>query len=427
MQTTIKDISNTKKQVVISCSDEELSEIKKNTLSKLAKEVKAPGFRNCKAPSNIIEKNIDQQKLQSEFLDEAINLFYVKAIQDNNLKPISRPEINVTKFVPFNTLEFQAIIEVLGPVKLFSYKTLKKQLKNSSVSEAEVKEVLNNIATRQAKSSEVKRAAKNKDKVWIDFKGVDDKKQPVAGADGKDYPLVLGSKTFIPGFEENIIGLKKDDKKTFDTIFPKSYGVKKLAGKKVTFEVKVNKVEEVSTPKIDDKLAKEAGPFENLTQLKRDIKAQLLEQKNKQNIQDLEAEIIKEITEKSSVDIPDSLVQDQTDRILADFKRDLSYKGQTFKEYLEMQDKTEEEFVKKVVIPDAKQRVKAGLVLAEIADQEQIHVTPEELETRIQVMKSQYKDPATHAELDKPEVQHDIKSRLLTEKTITKVYELATT
>src|SRR5690606_38690098 len=180
------------------------------------------------------------------------------------LRPVSRPSVNLKKFVPFTTLEFEAEVEVLGTVKLPNYKTMTKSVKKPEVTTKDVDAVIADIKTRMAEKKDVKRAAKEGDQVWIDFKGVDAKGQPVKGADGKEYPLVLGSDTFIPGFEKNLIGQNAGDKKTFTLTFPKDYGVKALANKKVTFTVTVTKVQEVIEPKVDNAFASRLGRFQSL-------------------------------------------------------------------------------------------------------------------------------------------------------------------
>lgn len=421
MQVKRQNTSDTKITLTISADKQEIEAVKRIALEKLSATLKLPGFREGKVPANLVEKNVNQQTLQSEFLDEALNQLYPKAAQNEQIRPIDRPHITIKKFVPFTELEFDAEIEILGPIKLANYKLIKKPLKTVSVSNKEVDDVLDNLATRQSKKSEVKRAAKKTDEVWIDFSGVDSKKQPIPGADGKDYPLVLGSKTFIPGFEEQLIGKKAADEVTFPLTFPSDYGAKKLAGKKVTFTVTVRKVEEVAKPKIDDEFATNAGPFKNLAGLKSDIKAQLLAEKKKQALQQQESDIIREVTEKSTVSIPDSLVSDQVERLLNDFKQDLTYRGLTYPEFLKQEGLTEDSYKETILLPEAKNRVKAGLVLAEIAEKENITVTPEDLDIRIQTLKSQYTDPAMQTELDKEESRRDISSRLMTEKTIQKL------
>lgn len=418
MQVKRQNITDTKLTLTVSANPKDLETIKQITLERLRSSVKLPGFREGKVPINLVEKNVDQQTLQTEFMDEALNQLYPQAAKNEKIRPVDRPKISIKKFVPYTDLEFEAEVEILGPIKLANYKTIKKPLNKVSVTDKEVDDVLDNLAIRQSKKTEVKRVAKNSDEVWIDFSGVDSKNQPIPGADGKDYPLVLGSKTFIPGFEEKLVGKKAKDEVTFTLTFPKGYGAKKLAGQKVTFTVIVKKVEEVTKPKIDDDFAKNAGPFKNLAGLKSDIKAQLLAEKQKQALQQQESDIIREVTEKSNVSIPDSLVTDQVERLLQDFKQDLTYRGLTYPEFLKKEGFTEESYKQKILLPEAKNRVKAGLVLAEIAEKESISVSSDEVDARIQTLKAQYTDPKMHDELDKEDSKRDISSRLMTEKTI---------
>ncbi len=426
MQVKRHNISDTKVSLTIQADEKELKTAKQMALEKLRSKVKVSGFRDGKVPLNLVEKNLNQQTLQTEFLDEALSSLYPVAAQNQNIRPIDRPNITIKKFVPYSVLEFEAVIEILGPIKLTDYKAVKKPIKVEPVSSKDINEVLENLATRQAEKSEVNRKSKNTDQLWIDFKGVDVAGKPIDGADGKDYPLVLGSKTFIPGFEENLVGLKKSDKTTFTLTFPKSYGVKKLANKKVTFTVTVKKIEEVKKPKIDDKFATKISPFKNLAELKSDIKAQMATEKQKKALQTQENEIIKEITEKSSVSIPDSLLTEQVERLLGELKQNLTYKGLTYDEYLKQQGYDEDGYKQKVLLPEAKQRVKAGLVLAEIAEKESISVSNEEVEARIQALKTQYSDPGMHAELEKDDSKREISSRLMTEKTINKLVQYST-
>jgi len=426
MQVNRKDLANSKVQLTIIADSVELNEYKQHVLKELAKEVQVQGFRDGKAPLNVVEKHVDQQRLQAEVVEHAINHLYPDAVGQENLRPIDNPQVNMKKFVPYTNLEFTAEVEVLGPVKLADYKKIKKSLAKVTVAAADIDEVISSLRERMASSKEVKRAAEDGDKVTIDFKGIDAKQKPVKGADGKDYPLLLGSDTFIPGFEKNLVGLKAGDTKIFELTFPKDYGVKALAGSKVAFTVTVKKVEEQSLPEVDDTFAAKAGPFKTLQELKNSIKQELTRERQAQVQQELEAEIIKEVAAKSNLRVPEALIDDQMQRLQTELRQNLTYRGLTYQEYLEREGKTEESYEIDVLRPEAEERVKAGLVLAEISEKEGLKVTPEELEMRMQFLKGQYQDPAMQAELDKPESRQNIANRLLTEKTIQKLVEYAT-
>ncbi len=420
MQITRKDISDTKVSLTVTADNTILAPIKEQTLQRLSQNVKVPGFREGTAPLAMVEKHVDQQLLQSQFVDDALNHLYANAAKGEGLRPIAHPNVTLKKFVPFTTLEFEAEVEILGTVKLPDYKKMQKTAKKAEVTTKDINGVIDDLKTRMAEKKDVERAAQDGDQVWIDFKGVDAAGKPVNGAEGKDYPLLLGSKTFIPGFEENLVGLKPQAEKTFTLTFPKDYGVKALAGNKVTFTVTVTKVQEVVDPKVDDAFAAKLGPFKSVEELKKDIKKQLTLEKQRQLDRELENEIVKEIADKTKMSVPESLVSEQVEHLLRDMKQNLTYRGQTYNEFLESEGKTDEAY-RAELRPQAETRVKTGLVLAEVASEEKIDVTPEELEIRLQILKGQYKDQAMQGELDKPEARREIASQLMSDKTLTKL------
>ncbi len=419
MQVKTEKISETKYKLNVAIDEATLKLAKTHTITKLGQNVKVAGFRAGNAPLHLIEKAIDQQQLQAEFIDDALNHAYRQAITEAKLRPVLPPTVSLTKFVPYSTLEFTAMVEVLGKIVVADYKKLKMTRPIAKVEVEEVEKVIANMRRQMAEKTDVKRPAKNDDEVWIDFEGVDDKKKPVKGADGKDYPLLLGSKTFIPGFEEQLVGVSAGDEKTFTLTFPSDYGVKAMQGKKVTFKVTVENVKEVKLPELTDEFVAKVSPVKTVKDLKDDIKKELGVEKQKQADNDFEAEIINAVTLKSKLDIPEGLLEEQASAILAELQRNITYRGLTMQEYLDDAGMTAEEQKAKEIMPEAERRLKAGLVLSEIADQENITVTDEEIESRLQNLKSQYhNDPKMIAELEKPENRGDIAARLLTEKTI---------
>lgn len=418
MHVTRKDNSSTEVTLTISAGEATLAPIKDAVVKKLAPQVKIAGFREGKAPVGLIEKNLNPTTLQTEFLDEALTVLYMQASQQENIRPVTRPDVQIKKFVPFTELEYDVTTGVIGKVKLPDYKKIKVKKERITVTDKDVTEVLASLKTRLADKIDVERSAKDGDQVWIDFSGFDSKGEVVNGADGKDYPLLLGSKTFIPGFEEELLGTSAGDKKEFTLTFPKDYGVKAMANKKVTFKVTVNKVQEVIEPKEDDDFAQKAGPFKTIAELKADIKTQLETEREREVTGKHQDEVVKAVTDKATVAIPDDLIEQQINYNLDELKRNLTYRGQTLQEYLEGEGKTEEEFRKDVLRPDSERQIKTSLVLAEIADKEGLTVTPEELEIRIQLLKGQYQDQQMQAELNKEENRRDIANRLLNEKVV---------
>jgi trigger factor len=248
-------------------------------------------------------------------------------------------------------------------------------------------------------------------------------KEAIAGADASGYDLIIGSKSFIPGFEDKLIGLKAKETTDFNLTFPKDYGVDSLKSKKVSFTVTINAIKELQMPKLDDKLVATFGPFKTVADFKKSIKEQLKNEKSKEALSKLDNELLGKITETSQVDIPDLLVEEEINRIEEEEKRNLVYRGQTWQEHLSSEGVTQEEHRERQRTP-ALTRVKSGLILGAIADTENISVSQNELDARLDLLKKTYQDEAMQAELAKPENIRDIRSRMMVEKTLEKIRAL---
>lgn len=403
----------------------ELTAAKELALKHLAPQVKVAGFREGHVPLEIVEKNVDPNVLQSEVIEHTINNLYMSAVRQEDLRPVANPDVSIKKFVPFTVLEFEATVPIVGKIKLADYKKIKLAKKPVKVLAKDIDEVIKSLQSRAAERKDVARACKDGDEVTIDFKGTDAKGEAVQGADAQDYPLVLGSKSFIPGFEEELIGLKAGEEKTFKITFPKDYAAQALQGKKVTFEVKVTKVSELVDPKVDDDFAAAVGPFKTVKELKEDIEKQLTIERERESNTVFENELLGKIADKSVIEIPKMLIDEQIERIENEEKQNLMYRGQTWEEHLEEEKVTAEEH-KEQKRPAAEQRVKIGILLSEISEAEEVEVTPEEAKIRLQIMKGQYQDKLAQEELNKPEAIRDIETRIRTEKTLAKLTEYAT-
>lgn len=425
MQVSTENLSPTKVKLTLIADDKLLKSVKERTLRALGKDLKLAGFRPGKAPLPIIEKNLNPAGLQQEFLERAMNEMYGAALESEKLRPVVQPQADVQKFVAFDTLEVTVEVEVIGDIKLPDYKKIKLPKAPVDVTDKDMDDVIKQLRIREAQKEDVDRAAKEGDQVWIDFAGVDAKtKEPIQGADGKQYPLVLGSNTFIPGFEPELIGLKAGSDKTFVITFPDDYGVSSLQKKKVEFTVTVTKVQEVVEPDLNDEFAAKIGPFKDMDELKADITKQIQFEKQNRADREYESKLLEQITDAAKAAIPDALVEAEIDRLEKDERQDLTYRGQTWQEHLKAEGVTEEEHRAKKR-EEAERRVKAGLVLAEIAEVEKVDVSLEELNERLASLRAQYQDKQMQAELDKPENRREIASRLLTEKTIQQLVSYA--
>lgn len=421
MQSSQANINDTTIKLTVTADQALLDAVKLRAIKRLGGKLKIQGFRPGKAPVHILEKSLDQNILQSEFLDEIINQMYVQAAQEQKLRPVSQPQVTIKKFVPFTELEADYEVEVIGAIVLPEYRKYKVTRKAVTVTAKDVDDVLTNMRTRAAGRKTVERAAKDGDSVTLDFKGTDAKtKDAIAGAEGSDYPLVLGSKSFIPGFEEEVIGLKAGDTKEFTIAFPADYGSVELQKKKVVFAITVKEVQAVELPKLDDDFAKNLGPFENVAALKADIKKQLADERNQDADREYDNELLEMIAKATKITVPDSLIEDEIDRIEAEEKRNLVYRGQTWQEHLDAEgvdEKTHRERNREGGII----RVKAGLVLAQVAEEENIVVTPDELDIQVQLLKGRYTDDTMRDELDKPENRRELTSRMISEKSMTAI------
>ena len=424
MQVIRKNISETKVKLTISLGVEELTHAKTHELQEQAKKVKVSGFRQGKAPLSVVEKQLDQNQLQASIINHAVNDFYGQAVEEADLRTLSQPQIEIGKFVPYTELEFTAEVEFMPEIKLGDYTKIKKTKPKVSVTAKDIDEVLENLRTRSAVKEDSDKPAKEGDEVTVDFEGKDKDGKPIAGASGKDYPLTLGTKTFIPGFEEGLVGVKKGEEKELNLTFPKDYHAKNLAGAKVTFLVQVKNIQALTLPELDDKFAASVGAFSTLADLKKDIKSQLTEQKESEQTNQIKDEIVEELVKKSTLVLPEILVNDQLAMLEHDFNQNLIYRGITKAEYLKQENfKDEEAWKQKELKPQAERRVSVGMVLAEVAEKEKLTVTEEELAERISLYKQQYQQSA--AQFDTPEMRREVISRILTEKTVDRLFDLA--
>jgi len=425
MKTTVKNLSETKVQVTISVGASELADAEKVALVKLSNSVKVPGFRSGKVPASVAAKHVDPQALQEQLMDDAISKAVAEAFVAEKIQALERPTVDIKKYVPGESLEFVAEVEILPAIVLGDYKKLTAKVGKVSVTDAEIDEIIERMRTGLAEKQEVSRPAIEGDETLIDFVG---KKDGIVfdGGTGTDYTLKLGSHQFIPGFEEAIIGHSAGEQFDVDLSFPDDYHAKELAGDKVTFAVTLKKLHSIELPEVNDELAKKAGPFETIAELKDDIKREISAQKEKESGEKLRDDLISELIEKSTVPVPAILVEDQMRSIEQDFAQNLSYRGLDLDTYLTSNGfPNEEEWRNKEVKPAAERRTQAGLILSELSKAENISATEEEIDEHVAVHRKQYENnPDTLKQFDTPEVRRDIANHYITEKTIERLAEL---
>lgn len=426
MKHTVKKLSESKVELTISVDAGELAAAKDFAIKQLSKNVKVAGFRPGKVPAGIAIKHLDPAALANETVEYAINRSLNQAVEKEDLRVLDRPQVDVKDFKPYESLEFTATIEVLPEVRLGDYKKLAVKREKPNVKEADIQDVVDRMLQGYAEKKAVKRAAKDGDEVVIDFDGHGDDGKPVSGAKGEQYPLTLGSKTFIPGFEEGLLGHKAGDEFELPVTFPGDYHAEALKGAKVIFKVKLAKVNEIVLPKLDDELAQKAGGFKSVAELRDDIKKELGSRKQQQAEDKYKDDLLGALVEKSQVEAPELLVHDQMHSMEKDATQNLMYQGISPDQYMQTQGyKDAHEWHEKEFREAAIRRVKAGLVLAELSKAEKIEVTQDELERRLAEMKQEYaNNPQVQKQLGTPESRRDLANRVITEKTIARLVEL---
>ncbi|HSX01817.1 MAG TPA: trigger factor [Candidatus Saccharimonadia bacterium] len=419
METNITSQTETEAKFTVTLNEAELKSVVAHVFDELRPKVKASGFRPGKAPDKIVERELGSSYVQNEVMEHAVQQSYGKAVQELKLPVVAPPQVSLEKFVPYTELEYKATVELMPKVKLAKYQEFRIKRPAVSVEPAEAERTLEDLRRREATRLEVERAAVKGDEVNFDFAGTKDG-QPVGGATAKGQTLQLGSGQFIPGFEEELIGLEPGDEKTFDIRFPKDYHEESLANQVVTFAVTLNKVTELVLPELNDEFVVKISPFKTVDELRTDILQQITNQKAETATRDYEQQVLDKLLKESDYKLPDSLVQQQLRRMRAEVEQNLASSGLDLAKYLELSNKTEDELDKEMR-PEAERRVGLAMILTEVAANENLSVSGEDLDMEIGRMKLNYKDEATRAELDNPNTREEIYNHLMASKVIAKL------
>ena len=422
IKSTLKD-NKTSATLTVTVDEAFIDPYKKSVLKKLKKDLKVDGFRPGHAPDNIVIRELGEARVQAEVLEEVIDHAYSNQMREKKIESLGSPEIDLKKFVPYTELEFTATFPVMGEIK-FDYSTLSVKKPEIKIAKERVDEAIETLRSQMAKRSESKGAIKNGDEVRFDFEGKREGK-PVEGAAAQNHVMIVGSKTFIPGFEEELVGLKKDGEKTFEVTFPKDYHAKDLQNAKVEFSVKINEITSIELPKLDDEFAKTVGNKKNLKELREDIEGVLKQQDEEQSKKDYENKILDEVLKKAKFDVPQQLIDSQVMQLETEMDNNLQNAGLDRKKYQEMQ-KISEDDMKKEVREEADKRVRAALILRDVIKKNKIEVSEMELQQELAKMAEQYKsDPKIQEELTHGHFQDDLRNHLLTQKAIAKLIEFA--
>lgn len=354
-----------------------------------AKYFNIPGFRKGKAPIQIVEKYYGKEIFYEDAFNELAPEVLEEAVKENNLEIVSRPEIDIKQIEKGKDLIFTATMETKPEVELEKYKGIEIKKIEYNVTDEDVEHELHHMQEHNARLVTVEdRPVESGDTTVIDFEGFVD---GVAfdGGKAEGHELEIGSNTFIPGFEDQIIGMKIDEEKDINVKFPDEYFSKDLAGKDATFKVKLHEIKKKELPKLDDEFAKDVSEFDTLEDLKKDIKEKQEKQNKDKEKYETEEAVIKAVCDNMKVEIPQGMIETETDNMLKDIETRLSYQGLKLDQYLQMMGKTAEE-VKKEYEPQAIEAIKSRLALEAIVKQEKIEASEEKINEKLEEMAKNY-------------------------------------
>ena len=348
-----------------------------------------PGFRKGKAPKEMIMKMYGPQVFFEDALNEILDKTYPEAAKESGLEIVSRPEIGVEQIDMDKNVIYTATVAVKPEVTLGEYKGVTVEKAETTVTAKEVNEKLAAELEKNARVVEVEREIKKDDIATIDFVGSVDGVE-FEGGKGEDYPLTIGSGTFIPGFEDQLIGHKAGETVDVKVTFPENYGAKDLAGKEALFVTTIKVVKEKQVPAADDEFASEVSEFDTLEEYKKDLKKTLKEQKEKAATTTNENNVIAKVVENASVEIPAPMIEAQVDNMLYDYQTRLAQQGIPMDQYLQITGQTVDQ-LKEQMKPSAEKNLKTSLVIEAIMEKENITVADERVDEEFKKIAEQYK------------------------------------
>ena len=389
----------------------------KKVYFKSAKYFNIPGFRKGKAPMQIVEKYYGKEIFYEDAFNEVAGEALDEAVKENKLEVVSRPDIDVTQIEKGKDLIFTAIMQTKPEAELGKYKGIEVKKIEYNVSDEDINHELSHMQEHNSRLISIEdRPVESGDIATIDFEGFVDGKA-FEGGKAEGHELEIGSNTFIPGFEDQIIGMKIDEEKDINVKFPEEYFSKELAGKDATFKVKVHEIKKKELPELDDEFAKDVSEFDTLKELKADIKAKQEKQNEERAKYETQDAVIKAVCENVKVEIPSGMVEMEIDNMLKDIENRLSYQGLKLEQYLQMMGKTEED-MRKEYEPQAMEAIKSRLALEAVIKAEKIEATQEEIDEKMKEMAKNYGKENDEEFLKNENVRNYIKQGLESEKAI---------
>ena len=385
-----------------------------------------PGFRKGKAPKVVIETQYGKGVFYNDAIDMLFPEVYPEAIKELNIDPIDRPDLDIEEISKDNGLVMVVNVEVKPEFELGAYKGIEISKVDNTVSEEDVEARLNEMVNRNARLTSVEdKALENGDTAVIDFEGFENG-VAFEGGKGENYNLVIGSNTFIPGFEDQLVGKKAGEEVEVNVTFPETYHAENLAGKPVVFNVKVNDVKVKEVPALDDEFAKDTTEFETLAELRADVKAKLEEQAKNAADAEMRNALVEKVSANTEVEVPEAMVQHQIDNMLKELNYQLQYQGLNLEQLLQMTGRGLDE-LREERRADAERLVKSSLVLEAIAEKENVEANDADVDAELEKMAAMYNMEVEKIKSSLRETDiEDIKGQIKIRKTLDLLVENAT-
>jgi len=418
-----KTKNNNEVKLEITVEAEKFDNAIKSVFNKNAKYFNIPGFRKGKAPFHIVEKTYGSQIFYEDAFNEVAGPAYEEALKEKEIEAVSKPEIDLVQIEKGKDLIFTAVVATKPEVTLGKYKGIQIEKIEYNVSDEDIEHELGHMAEKNARLVSVEdRAVESGDITVIDFEGFVD---GVAfdGGKAENHELTIGSNTFIPGFEDQIIGMKLEEEREINVKFPEEYFSANLAGKDAMFKVKLHEIKKKEMPEINDELAKDISEFDTIEELKNSIKEKQEEQNKSRAKYETEDAVIKAVCEEAKVEIPAGMIEMEIDHMAQDIETRLSYQGMKLEQYLQMMNKTMEDF-RNENKEQAESSIKSRLVLEAVGKEANIEVTDEEVSSKIKEMAENYGRKEEDVK-DNPELVKYVTDNLKVEKTINFLVENA--
>jgi trigger factor len=393
MNVNLEHLENSRVKVTVEVDAAKLEEGLAHAYRRVAKRVQIRGFRKGKAPRKIIERYYGASIFYEDALDYLVPQLYEAAVEQTKINPVDQPSCDIHKIEPGEGLSIEFEVDIYPEVELGQYTGLPVEKRIREVTAADIDAELEQLHLQHGElvSVEDRNQVQEGDYVDLDFKGFLEGK-PFPGGAASGYTLRIGSGQFIPGFEEQLIGLSIDEEKEVDVTFPEDYHAQELAGKDVTFVVKINGIKKRVLPELNDDFAKDLGDYESLAELKEDIRKRLEERITHGTKHEMENRLIEQIIGSSTIVLPKSMIDQQLDYMMNQFETNLLYSGMTLERYLEHTQKTQEE-LRGEMEPEAVNQLKRGLILDAIAEKEGISASDEEIDRKIDELAQDSPDP----------------------------------